>query len=178
MGKSGVVPGQTTGGLPDLGLDDPNLSQEDKDLRLAIALQQQENAQVLENAKRRKAAANKSNFFRTGRSGVNTRLAHVRDKDHGAYSVPSAYGGAASTAANAYKSMEDAYAPPGTGPTGNAQQDADLKLAKDLQSVEATSISAAVESDKLAKLVAEETAASEHRTQRSGKQSFNKKHLP
>ena len=41
MGAGSVVPGR---GTVNLGLDDPNLSQEEKDHRMAIALQQQENA--------------------------------------------------------------------------------------------------------------------------------------
>merc|ERR1719491_2454128 len=71
------------------GLDDPNISQEDKDLRLAIALQQEENARALATSKRKIENAERANVMRTGRSGVHSRLAAVRDKDHGMLSVPS-----------------------------------------------------------------------------------------
>ena len=42
--NDGRGPGVASGGAAVAGLDDPALSQEDRDLRLAIALQQQENA--------------------------------------------------------------------------------------------------------------------------------------
>lgn len=138
-------------------LDDPNLSQEEKDLRLAIALQQQENAGALAAAKRRKEAAQKSNLFRTGRSGVNSRLAAIRDKDHGHLSVPS------------YKQTGEtssSYVPPANA--NSSEESSDASLARQLQSVEATSISAAVESEKLSRLQATEAAAKGHRTGYSG----------
>ena len=165
MGETGVKPGTgVAAGISNLGLDDPNLSQEELDLRLAISLQQQENARVLANAKKKKTASNQSNLFRTGRSGVNSRLAAVRDKDHGALSYPD------TSEANAYNAATG-YAPPGTG---GAQEDSDMKLARELQRVEATSISASVQTEKLQKLEAEELEARKHRTLRSGKPAFHK----
>lgn len=168
MGEAGVKPGSGSSGISDLGLDDPNLSQEERDLRLAISLQQQENARVLANAKRKKASSNQSSLFRTGRSGVNTRLAAVRDKDHGVLSTPSMKEG------NTYNAATG-YAPPGRG---GAQEDSDMKLARELQRVEATSISASVETEKLQRMEMDEVEASKHRTLRSGTASFHKNHLP
>mmetsp|Transcript_982 Transcript_982/g.1249 ORF Transcript_982/g.1249 Transcript_982/m.1249 type:complete len:167 (+) Transcript_982:98-598(+) len=71
--------------------DDPNLSQEERDHRLAIALQQQENAAAYEAQKKQKEAAVKAQTNRTLRSGAGVRLAHIRDKDHGKLSVPKEY---------------------------------------------------------------------------------------
>merc|ERR1712038_250840 len=60
------------------GLDDPSLSQEEKDLRLALALQQQENAIAYDAHKKRHDAAVSSQNNRTTRSNVGSRLASVR----------------------------------------------------------------------------------------------------
>lgn len=62
------------------GLDDPNLSQEEKDRRLAIALQQQENAAVYELAKKKHDASVAAQANRTTRSNVATSLATIRKK--------------------------------------------------------------------------------------------------
>merc|ERR1712154_751250 len=102
------------------------------------------------------------NLLRTGRSGVNSRLAAVRDKDHGMYSVPSAYGNNDKTTND---NMYGAYVPPASG---SGQESSDASLARELQSVEVTSISAAIESDKLDRLVKNEASAQKSRTSRSG----------
>jgi hypothetical protein len=62
------------------GLDDPNLSQEEKDHRLALALQQQENAAVYDLAKKKHDAAVAAQANRTTRSNVATSLATIRKK--------------------------------------------------------------------------------------------------
>ena len=62
------------------GLDDPNLSQEEKDHRLAIALQQQENAAVYDLAKKKHDASVAAQANRTTRSNVATSLATIRKK--------------------------------------------------------------------------------------------------
>ena len=160
-----VQMGDATGSSTPLNLDDPNLSQEDKDLRLAIALQQQENAAALSNAKKKKEAAKKSNMLRSGRSGVGSRLAAIRDKDHGMLSVPSSYDNE-----NAYKNELD-YLPPGND-AQTSQESSDASLARQLQNVEVTSISAAVETDKLAKLISSEATAQKFRTERSGRKKL------
>mmetsp|Transcript_47023 Transcript_47023/g.99928 ORF Transcript_47023/g.99928 Transcript_47023/m.99928 type:complete len:82 (-) Transcript_47023:385-630(-) len=60
-------------GIPSFsGLDDPNLSQEDRDLRLALALQQQENTAAYDAHKERhdaNVAAATNRTSRTARSG-------------------------------------------------------------------------------------------------------------
>ena len=80
-------PGTNTIDIP--GLDDPNLSQEEKDLRLALALQQQENVSAYDAHKKRHDAKQSSQNNRTTRSNAGTRLASVRmnqkDENDAAY---------------------------------------------------------------------------------------------
>jgi len=150
----------------DLGLDDPNLSQEDKDHRLAIALQQQENAAVYDERKKKQAQTAAANVNRTARSGTFTKLAAVRQKDHGMLSVPADY-----TTPNAYvKESTDyiAHTEKSEVMTGaTPQQTADYQLAKELQKVEQVGAGTARE---MSKIVGEETSESEaqaHRVERS-----------
>jgi len=156
-----------------VGLDDPNLSQEDKDLRLAIALQQEENQRATTSSKKKLDAAKKANTMRTGRSGVHSRLAAVRDKDHGMLSVPSSY-----ETANAYQSGD--YAAPGSAMNMASlkgalpQEVADHNLAIELQKIENSSAGTAQAAAKLTKTEQELIEAQEHRTARSGKQAFHK----
>ena len=83
--NDGCGPGVSSGGAPAIaGLDDPNLSQEDRDLRLAIALQQQENAAAYDAHKKRHGAAVAANTNCTSRS-------NVRKKDHGMLTMPDEY---------------------------------------------------------------------------------------
>jgi len=72
------------------GLDDPSLSQEEKDLRLAMALQQQENAAAYDAHKKRHDAEVSAKTSRTSRSSAATRLtgARLNQKDKN-----EAYGG-------------------------------------------------------------------------------------
>ena len=86
-----------------------SLSQEDRDLRprLAIALQQQENAAAYNAHKKRHDAAIAANANRTGRSCVHGRLANVRRKDHGMLTVSDEY-----TTENAYKTGDSSYVSP------------------------------------------------------------------
>ena len=91
MGNDGPRAGNVSALVP--GLDDPNLSQEEKDYRLAIALQQQENAAV-QAAKKKHDASVAVQHTRVSRSGVNTALAHIRKQQKsgdagGAYSPTS-----------------------------------------------------------------------------------------
>merc|ERR1719491_1667392 len=142
------------------GLDDPNISQEDKDLRLAIALQQEENARALATSKRKIENAEKANVMRTGRSGVHSRLAAVRDKDHGMLSVPSDSVGT--------------YQAPGSyvnSSKGLSQEVADHNLALELQKLENSSAGTSQAADKLTSAEKEIQEAQENRTARSGKQA-------
>ena len=126
--------GPRPGNAINTNLDDPNLTQEEKDHRLAIALQQQENAAAHGAHKKKHDDIEKSNMLRTGRSGTHTKLAAIRDKDHGMLTVPSDY-----TSEDAYK--KDVFKEPNLGfvpPPRNAhpQEIADYKLAASLQGIE------------------------------------------
>jgi hypothetical protein len=131
MGTGGAVPGKPGTAL---NLDDPSLSQEDRDHRLAIALQQQENAAAYNEHKVKHDAQVASDKLRTTRSGTYTKLAAVRAKDHGMLSVPSDY-----TSEFAYQKESDMMqpttfvAPP---PGAHPQEIADYKLAVEMQKVE------------------------------------------
>jgi len=104
---SGVKPGTNNLKVP--GLDDPNLSQEEKDLRLALALQQQENAIAYDAHKKRHDQNVSSQSTRTARSGVASRLANVRKSektdDAGSGSAGS-YGGPNGTSSAAMLNSE------------------------------------------------------------------------
>ena len=165
MGSGSVVPGR---GTVNLGIDDPNLSQEEKDHRLAIALQQQENAAAYNDHKKKHDAQKKSHDFRTARSGTFSKLAAVRDKDHGMLSVPSAY-----TSDNAYHKEGDYVAPAGgqyvAAPPKNAtpQELADFKVAAEMQKFEQIDAGTTRTMNKIVAEEAEEEAAQKHRTERS-----------
>lgn len=164
MGSTG--PGSSRVFVPD-GLDDPNLTQEERDHRLAIALQQQENAAALDEHKKKHEAAVHANEFRTARSGTFTKLAAVRDKDHGMLHVPSEY-----TTDNAYvKNESDYYVPPGADVSAykgaKPQEIADFQLAQSLQKVEQVSAGTAQTMSKILKEEEEDDVAQAHRTERS-----------
>jgi len=176
MGDRGVRPGSSGLVKAPLGLDDPSLSQEDKDLRLAIALQQQENASALAHTKKKSEEARRADQNRTGRSNVGTRLAAVRDKDHGMLTVPAAY-----ASDDAYVRSDDYLPPAGKQEINMAsmkgalpQEVADHNLAVELQKVEQSSVGTAQAAQVLLKKEKATAEAQEHRTARSGRQSFHK----
>jgi hypothetical protein len=115
-------------------LDDPTLTQEEKDHRLAIALQKQENAAAYKEHQKKAEEHMNAQKHRTARSGTYTKLAAVRDKDGGMLSVPAAY-----STENAYK-VEGTFQPgfAASSPPLNAtpQEITDHKLALQLQKVE------------------------------------------
>mmetsp|Transcript_36083 Transcript_36083/g.87095 ORF Transcript_36083/g.87095 Transcript_36083/m.87095 type:complete len:200 (-) Transcript_36083:91-690(-) len=178
--NAGVGPGVTNPGTaPTIaGLDDPNLSQEDRDLRLAIALQQQENAAAYDAHKKRHDASVAANTNRTTRSNVHSRLAQVRKKDHGMLVVPDEY-----TTENAYKKGDSEYVSPSadsgaviSAATANGalpQEIADLKIALDVQKVEQTGAGTAQTMNKILKEEKEDSASNDMRTARSGKAAFH-----
>lgn len=163
---AGVAPGRG-GGSGLASADDPNISQEEKDHRLAVALQQQENAAALDQHKKHHDAAVAAQASRTARSGTFTKLAAVRQKDHGMLTVPAEY-----TSDNAYVKDGELYHPPNDGlappPKGALPQEvADHKIAADLQKFEQID---AGTTRTMAKMVEEETQdeeAQHHRTERS-----------
>lgn len=150
------------------GLDDPNLTQEDRDYRLAIALQQQENSVAYDEHKKKHDQAVKANVNRTARSGTFSKLAAIRDRDGGMLSVPAEY-----TTENAYVSAGDNYMPP----AGKSDEDllkgatpaeiADFKLAKELQKVEQVGAGTAREVSKILSDETKEIEAQKHRTEHS-----------
>ena len=164
------------------GFDDPSLSQEDKDLRLAIALQQQENAAAYDAHKKRRDAAVAANANRTSRSNVHSRLANVRRKDHGMLTVPDEY-----STENAYKKGDSSAGGTYVSPAADGgrivaeaaangalpQEVADLKIALDLQKVEQTSAGTGQQMTKIVKEEGESARADEMRTARSGKAAFH-----
>jgi hypothetical protein len=143
------------------GLDDPNLTQEERDLRLAIALQQQENARAQAGVGHKLEAAKEADEHRTGRSGVFTKLAHIRDKDHGMLSVPKEYNNE-----DAYVSAD--YIPP-TSATfkGSPQEMADHQLALNLYKAEVNAGKVGSNAEKLFRKEKEIDDAQSHRTARS-----------
>lgn len=166
MGDGAVKAGSSTVKAP-AGLDDPNLSQEDKDHRLAIALQQQENAAVLDAHRKKHQAAVKANTMRTARSGTHTKLAAVRAKDHGMLSVPKEY-----STENAYVKDESEYKGPdsmGMSSLKGAlpQEVADHNLANDLQKVENTAAGTAKTMEKILKEEKDDDEAEKLRAARS-----------
>lgn len=185
MGGGGPAPARASsgaGGPPGAGLDEAALSQEDKDHRLAIALQQQENAAVYDAHKKKHDNYVKANVHRTARSGTFTKLAAVRDKDHGMLTVPKDY-----TTENAYVQGDGDSFMPSTGAKSDEellknatpQQIADFHLAKELQKVEQAGAGTARE---MSKIITEETVEKEvhaHRTERSNyhinQKKFDKK---
>lgn len=157
----GVVPRGTVA-LP--GLDDPNLSQEDRDMRLALALQQQENAAVYEQHKQKHEAAVAANSMRTARSGAQGRLAQIRKKDHGMLSVPAEY-----STENAYISGGDVgdYTVPGAELKGAPPQVvADHNLAAEMQKLEQTAVGTG---QTLEKIISEEKEDEEEQKHRVGR---------
>jgi len=152
--------------LPE-GLDDPNLSQEDRDLRLAIALQQQENAAAHDAHKKKHEQHKRAQTLRTGRSSAHTGLAAVRDKDHGMLSVPKEY-----STDNAYVKDESDYKGPDMDMSSVKgalpQEIADRNLARDLQAVENTGAGTARTMEKILKEEKEDAEADGARSARSG----------
>jgi hypothetical protein len=160
-----MMGGESAGGVKLPGLDDPNLSQEDRDHRMAISLQQQENAAAYDSHKNKHDQLVKANTNRTARSGTFTRLAAVRDKDQGMLSVPADY-----TTENAYVKSSGEYLPP-IGKTdeeilrgATPQQIADFKVAKELQKVEQVGAGTAREMSKIESGDKGEEDAQIHRT--------------
>jgi hypothetical protein len=163
MMGSGTAPGRPTA-IP--GIDDPNLSQEEKDHRLAVALQQQENAAAVKEHQKKHDEQVQADQRRTARSGTFTKLAAVRDKDHGMLSVPADY-----TSDMAYHKQEgDKYAAPGFAPppaNARPQEVADYKVAVEMQKVEQIDAGTVRTMTKMVKEEEEAEVAQERRTQRS-----------
>lgn len=167
MGSGAAAAGNTA--KVAMGLDDPNLSQEDKDHRLAIALQQEENAAVYDAHKKKHEQAVAASTNRTARSGTFTKLAAVRQKDHGMLSVPADY-----TTPNAYvKDSGDYLAHQDKSESmagATPQQTADYQLAKELQKVEQVGAGTARE---MSKIVTEESVEADAQSHRVGRSTYH-----
>mmetsp|Transcript_37571 Transcript_37571/g.41502 ORF Transcript_37571/g.41502 Transcript_37571/m.41502 type:complete len:191 (-) Transcript_37571:105-677(-) len=165
MGAGGMAPGGSALKLPE-GMDDPNLSQEDRDMRLALALQQEENAAAYYAHKKRHEAAVAAQTNRTARSGVMSRLANVRDKDQGMLSVPPEY-----TTENAYVSggSNNYISPVGFAPPvgASAQEKADFEMAAGIQKVENMTAGVTTQTNKIITEDQTDSQAQGHRTDRS-----------
>jgi len=177
MGAGGgaVRPGTGSAKKLDLGLDDPNLTQEEKDHRLAVALQQQENAAAYDEHKKKHEEHVQANQNRTARSSTFTKLADVRRKDHGMLSVPDSY-----TSENAYHKSDDYKGPsgfPAPPPGASPQEIADWKLAQEMQKVEQVDAGTVRTMQKIVHEEQEEDEAQAHRTERSN-YHINQKGIP
>lgn len=161
-GGQGIVPGSgSTFNLPE-SMDDPNLSQEDRDMRLAIALQQQENAAAYDAHKAKHDANVKANIQRTTRSNTHSRLAAVRAKDHGMLSVPAAY-----TSEHDYVTGDYNTPIPPNMVGSSPQEIADYNMAVALQKVEQVGAGTVQTLNKIVTEEKEMAEAMEHRTARS-----------
>lgn len=149
-----------------LGLDDPDLSQEDKDHRLAVELQRQEIETSYDMHKKKHDKYVAASVNRTTRSGTFTRLAAVRQKDHGRLSVPADY-----TAPNAHiekKGYNLALTDDSKGLVGaTPPQTADYQLARELQKIEQIGAGTAREMAKIIREESDERNAQAHRVERS-----------
>jgi len=145
------------GGANMNGLDDPNLSPEDRDMKLAIQLQQQENAAVYAEHVKKHTNQVKADTNRTARSGTFSKLAAVRDKDHGA--LKTFEDSAATAATSNYIAPPEADLSP--------QELADHNLAAELQKVEQVGAGTVQTLDRMAREEQAAKEAQEHRTGRS-----------
>eukprot|EP00558_Chaetoceros_sp_UNC1202_P013761 CAMPEP_0197236516 /NCGR_PEP_ID=MMETSP1429-20130617/3592_1 /TAXON_ID=49237 /ORGANISM="Chaetoceros sp., Strain UNC1202" /LENGTH=152 /DNA_ID=CAMNT_0042695305 /DNA_START=54 /DNA_END=512 /DNA_ORIENTATION=+ len=146
MGDSGAVkPGTTSLQTGGVDLDDPNLSQEEKDLRLALALQQQENTAAYEESKKRQESAAAAKKNRTTRSNFSTSLASIRKQQK--------------EAGDDSPKHASAYTAPGTS--------SDEQLAHELSKVEQTTAGAAKLMDKIVQNSSDAKVANKLRTGRS-----------
>ena len=165
MGSAGAKPGHGANKMD--FLNDPNLSQEEKDHRMAVALQQQENSAVHASHEKKHQAYVKAQTSRTARSGTFSKLAAVRDKDHGQYTVPSEY-----TTENAYHKEGAHNLGPFVPPAGATPQEvADAQMAYELQKAEQMDAGTAQE---MRKIIVEEKNETNAQTHRTGWSNYNK----
>lgn len=149
---------ETTGSVtepsdPDIYDINNSLSQEEKDLRLSLALQQAENEKAYASSKKRHEAAATSHSNRTIRSNASTSLSSLR----------------ATQKANADRPLSGAasdYYAPSSG--GTAREVADAMLASDMQRVEQATAGTARMMAKIQKDEDLKKASAVRRTGRSG----------
>ena len=151
MGQEGVQPGTTSLNAP--GLEDTNsdLSMEERDLRLALALQQEENAAAYEAHKKTHDAALAAKKNRTTRSNYSTGLASIRRAQKNTEVSPVGY------------ENDGAYNAPGS-------DSKDAALAAELQKVEHATAGTAQLMEQIVKEDSEEKKSS---TIRSGRGHYH-----
>jgi hypothetical protein len=147
MGE-GFQPG--TASIISSGLEDPNLSQEDKDLRLALALQQQENAAAYDAHKKSHDAAIAAQKNRTTRSSCSTGLAAIRKAQKKSDTDP-----------ERFTSNDGDYYAPGS------MESSDAALAAELQKVEQATAGTAHLMEQIVKEESKEKETSKIRSGRS-----------
>mmetsp|Transcript_21232 Transcript_21232/g.31438 ORF Transcript_21232/g.31438 Transcript_21232/m.31438 type:complete len:159 (-) Transcript_21232:349-825(-) len=150
MGQ-GVQPGTTTSPAPAPGLEDSNLSQEETDLRLALALQQQENAAAYDAHKKTQDAAIAAKKNRTTRSNYSTGLASIRRAQKNTDVSPGGY------------ENDGAYNAPGSDSN-------DAALAAELQKVEHATAGTA---QLMEQIVKEDSEEKKSTTIRSGRSHYH-----
>eukprot|EP00565_Helicotheca_tamesis_P003178 CAMPEP_0185724636 /NCGR_PEP_ID=MMETSP1171-20130828/1051_1 /TAXON_ID=374046 /ORGANISM="Helicotheca tamensis, Strain CCMP826" /LENGTH=166 /DNA_ID=CAMNT_0028392521 /DNA_START=16 /DNA_END=516 /DNA_ORIENTATION=- len=146
--------------------DDPNLSQEERDHRLAIAMQQQENAAAYEAQRKQKEASNIAKRNRIGRSGAAGGLAYIRGKDKGKLSVPKEY-----TTEGADVNPMSYHAPPAE--KSSIPNDPDSAVAANFDQMEKAAAGTAQTMQKLMKEAETEAESSKLRTGFSVCKPFN-----
>jgi len=161
-----VTPGGTSNlpnTIPDI---DASLSQEEQDLRLAMALQQAENSQAYAASRKRHEQATATQSHRTIRSNAGTSLSSIRATQKASAERHGGHGaGTASHSASNY------YAPSGNG-TSDAQVLADARLAGDMQKVEQATAGTARMMAKIQKEEEDSKASATLRNARSGTGAF------
>mmetsp|Transcript_2793 Transcript_2793/g.5217 ORF Transcript_2793/g.5217 Transcript_2793/m.5217 type:complete len:161 (+) Transcript_2793:93-575(+) len=146
--KEGLQPGTAT--VTTLDLDDPNLSQEERDLRLALALQQQENAAAYDAHKKSHDAAVAAQKNRTTRSSCSTGLAAIRKVQKSSEHNSELYG-----------VNDGTYFAPGS------MESSDAALAAELQKVEQATAGTAQLMDQIVKEESKERESTKIRSGRS-----------
>lgn len=134
------------------GSGEDNLTQEEKDLRLAMSLQQQENASAYDASKKRHDQTLAAKKARTGRSSVGTSLPHIRKVQKANENVQGA----------------------GVGMYDAPVTDPDVALAMQLQREDMVSAGTAEMVERMVKTNAAGNASSVARNARSGTRAFKK----
>jgi len=142
------------GGSLNVGNDpnDESVSQEEKDLRLAMALQQQENASAYDASRKRHEQTVAAQKTRTGRSSIGTSLPHIRK----------------------VQGKDNRTQGAGTGMYDAPGNDNDYTLAQNLQKEEQAALGTAMMVERMVKTDAGNSASKQVRNSRSGQSAFKK----
>lgn len=141
------------------GYDNPSLSTEEKDRRLALALQQQENAAVYDTMKKKHDGEELAQKLRTTRSNVSTGLAAIRKKEREQSDSPPNY--------------ESGYSGNYNAPGGHAS-DPDAQLAMESHRIDQACAGTAKMMEHITEVSAKDKASKDLRNARSGQGAFKK----